>query len=92
MKWKAIPGPDLHIRSWNDEVVVYNGLSGDTHLISPAAADLLEALRHEPADQASLLVSMAALWETDPNPELHAGIGQLLTELDALALIRQAQP
>ena len=92
MKWNAIPAPDLYLRSWDDETVVYNGLSGDTHLISAAAADILAELRRGPMDQASLLSSMAALWETQPDPELDAGIGQLLAELDTLGLVVQVSP
>ena len=87
MKWQAIDESDLHLRQWEDEVVAYNALSGDTHLITPAAADLLAALLREPSDQASLAPRMATAWETQPDADLDAAIGQLLAELETLALV-----
>lgn len=42
----AAPTGTLHCRRWDDgdEMVVYDPTSGDTHLLSPAAAEVLLAL------------------------------------------------
>ncbi|UVW28908.1 HPr-rel-A system PqqD family peptide chaperone [Massilia sp. H6] len=52
--WRVIPGQLLVYRCWDDEAVLYNDLSGATHLLGPAALCLLQALRAGPLDEAAL--------------------------------------
>ena len=40
-RWRLVPGQLLRARQWDDEFVVYNDLSGDTHLLDAAAMDIL---------------------------------------------------
>ena len=47
-RWGIAPGQSLRHRGWQDEHVVYNDLSGDTHLLSSAAWELLAALQQQP--------------------------------------------
>lgn len=89
MMWRVISGHALHFRSWEDELVVYNSLSGDTHLLGSAAAHVLLKLRQAPADAASLAESLAPLLQTDLDEELALEIEQLLADLDSLALIER---
>ena len=44
--WRLAPGQALLHRGWNGAFVLYNDLSGDTHLLSDDAMDLLLALRN----------------------------------------------
>lgn len=48
LRWRLVPGQLLRARQWDDEVVVYNDLSGDTHLIDAAAMAILRALQAAP--------------------------------------------
>lgn len=52
--WRLASGQALAYRSWDDETVLYNDLSGATHLLGPAALCLLESLRAGLAASAAL--------------------------------------
>ena len=43
--WRLVPGQALLHRGWDDAFVLYNDLSGDTHLLSGDAMALLVGLR-----------------------------------------------
>lgn len=43
--WRLVPGQALLHRGWDGAFVLYNDLSGDTHLLSDDAMALLLALR-----------------------------------------------
>ena len=92
MKWRLRAGQTLRMFSADDESVIYNDNSGDTHLISEAAASLLQRLRQSDADTASLVTACAAEWELEADEELVAAIRDLLAELDSLGLIEAYTP
>jgi PqqD family protein of HPr-rel-A system len=52
--WSLRPGQTLQHRHWDGEYVLYNDLSGDTHLLDDAAIVLLQALQCGPATRAAL--------------------------------------
>ena len=87
MNWKLRAGQRLRMLSDDEEAVVYNDLSGDTHLLSGIAASLLERLRQGPADRDSLAGFLAAEWDLDADTVPAALAEQLLSELAALSLI-----
>jgi PqqD family protein of HPr-rel-A system len=87
MKWRVISNEALHFRSWGNEFVVYNSLSGDTHLLGSAAAQLLLNLQAHPSDAASLADSLAPHFDVAPGSDLPLQIDQLLTELNVLGLV-----
>lgn len=81
----------LQLRFWDDEYVLYNNLSGDTHLLGSAAAQVLLKLEEAPSDAITLAESLASLLKVEMMDEsLAPQIEQLLTDLNALALIEQA--
>lgn len=45
MTWQIAPGQSLRHRHWDDQYVLYNDLSGATHLLDAPAMELLLALR-----------------------------------------------
>lgn len=53
-RWRLVPGQLLRARQWDAEFVVYNDLSGDTHLIDAAAMDFLLQLQARAVDDAGL--------------------------------------
>lgn len=76
--WRVTPEQGLRRREWQGEYVLYNDLSGDTHLLGAAAIDLLLALQQTP-------LAESALGEAGEPGERDAP--SLLTQLHALALI-----
>lgn len=84
--WRVISGQSLVYRCWDDEAVLYNDLSGATHLIGPVAICLLEALRAGPAPASDLASAVLAEFEIEADP-LAAELETLLGELSGLGLI-----
>lgn len=72
--WRITPGQALRRREWQGEYVLYNDISGDTHLLGADAVDLLLALQQAPApesalvddDDAALLEQLQALSLIEP--------------------------
>ena len=84
--WRVVPGQSLVFREWDGEVVLYNDLSGNTHLLDGAAIDVLQALRRRPSDAVTLAATLAGHFETDPD-ELSLMIEDMLAGLAALDLV-----
>lgn len=81
LMWRLIPGQSLTHRGWDDEYVVYNDLSGDTHLFGADAMQLLLQLQTAPADEDALACALEVEFaERD-------GLAATLVELGALSLI-----
>jgi len=80
--WKLMAGQSLCFRTWDEEeFLLYNNLSGDTHLIDADAIDVLLSLQQQPAGAEALL----ALLEMD-SADRHLLDG-MLEQLCALSLI-----
>ena len=90
-RWKVNSGFPLHWQSWDDEFVVYNSGSGDTHLLDPVAAEALQNLEQESADLSELVDRVAASLEIEPDSEFSAYLEQLLSDLHKLELIQRVQ-
>jgi len=58
--WRLTPGQTLGCREWQGEYVLYNDLSGDTHLLAEDAVLLLFAIQRGPQDAAALAARLNA--------------------------------
>lgn len=85
--WRIAPGQSLRHRNWLGEVVLYNDLSGDTHLLDESALHLLQVLQGGPAEERALATSVRAMFEGEDGEVDDASVAQMLAELAALALI-----
>ena len=72
--WRVVPGQLLAFREWDGEAVLYNDLSGSTHLLDGAAIEVLQALRDQPCVAAVLAARLA-----EP---IGAGADELLPEIE----------
>ncbi|MEO8407882.1 MAG: HPr-rel-A system PqqD family peptide chaperone [Oxalobacteraceae bacterium] len=88
MKWRAISS-SKNLCCWNGEFVVFNGLSGDTHLLSEFAGQVLLKLQQAPLDAASLYTLFSAIPKDDSEQELGLQIDDILADLDSLLLIER---
>ena len=84
--WRVTPGQALACREWDGEAVLYNDLSGNTHLLDGAALDLLHALRDQPADAATLAARLADHVDAGDD-DLVSLIDDMLATLAGLDLI-----
>jgi len=84
--WRVVPGQLLAFREWDGEAVLYNDLSGNTHLLDGGAVEVLLALRAEPLDAATLATRLADRFDAEDDA-LPAAIDAMLTELAGLDLV-----
>lgn len=82
--WRLMPGLALRYRTWDNETyVLYNNLTGDSHLTDAAAIEVLEWLRQSPATVPALVSAL----QLDDTPDNLAQLDNLLAELRGQALI-----
>ncbi len=82
--WKAAR---LLTKSWQDGVAVYNIDSGSTHLLSPAAGEILDYLLQSPTSASDLANRLASENNVEADSEVHYNIDRLLQHLNSLNLI-----
>ncbi len=87
MTWRIAPGQTLRLRRWEDECVLYNDLSGDTHLLGAVAASLLDVLGGGAASLPELAQALCGELGVEADAELEAALAPLLDQLAHLALI-----
>ncbi|MDL2353712.1 MAG: HPr-rel-A system PqqD family peptide chaperone [Pseudomonadota bacterium] len=85
--WQLMYGQLLQYRSWDGaEYVLYNDLSGDTHLLGADAALLLLTLKQGAAGEPALLASLNAARD-GAEPVAPDQLAALLAQLAALSLL-----
>lgn len=82
--WRLRPGQGLQHRVWDEECVLYNDLTGDTHRLDLPALELLLALQGGPLDLPGLCRALAL---DDADAEELDGLAATLAALAALALV-----
>jgi PqqD family protein of HPr-rel-A system len=85
--WRITQGCELCWRSWNDEYVVYNSGSGDTHLLDLLSAEILKKIEEAPASSRALEDWVAGKVAVDSIPQISDYVSNLLLQLHSLALI-----
>jgi PqqD family protein of HPr-rel-A system len=85
--WRIAPGQQLAARGWNDEFVLYNNLSGDTHLLDGDSMALLAHLQTGPASLAALVAAFAGDIDPDDAAALPETIATMLDQLAGLYLV-----
>lgn len=76
----------MHYRQWQDEVVLFNTLSGATHLLSPEALVVLEGLGAASLDESAVADLMRAQFDVDDDT-LRDDVAALMQQLYSLDLI-----
>lgn len=90
--WRTMPGQAFRLRQFNDpagECVLYNDLSGATHLLGEAAMHLIALLRCGPAASDSLYDALATALDQTRDAQFDADAGAVLAQLGAMFLIEQ---
>ncbi len=84
--WRLAPGQRLVHRCHDGECVLFNDLSGDTHLVDELTLGLLQALAEAP-QSASALADGGADSPEPADPDTLAALDELLSSLAALYLV-----
>jgi PqqD family protein of HPr-rel-A system len=88
-RWTVPSESRLHWQSWDDEFVVYNSGSGDTHLLDVVAAEALHSLERESANLSELGRRVAAALEIKLDDNLSAHLERLLSDFHRLGLVER---
>lgn len=86
-RW-TVSCPELHWRSWDDDVVVFNECSGDTHLLNRAGAEILRFLIERPANLGDLIDLLVRRLDVEADDHLSAFIKSALADFAKLGLIK----
>ena len=78
---------DLVWRVWDDEFLVYNSASGQTHHLNLLAGEALRSLEAEPARPQELICRLAGQFGVSEDSPPMQMIDRLIRELDELGLI-----
>jgi len=87
MQWRTLSDDAFLFHDWDDEVVIYDALSGDTHIIDTTAAQILQALQQSPSDVPNLAQLLAVQLQCEPGDELNQDIESVLSDMAALSLV-----
>lgn len=91
--WHIVPGQRLQYRQWEQEAVLFNDLSGDTHLLDPDALAVLLAVHSGATGMAALRAALGAQEDeagaVEEVDEVDAALQALLEQLVSISLIEQ---
>jgi PqqD family protein of HPr-rel-A system len=91
-KWRLSPRARLHWRVWGEECVIFNGESGDTHMLDSVAGYGLSCFEKSPHDLESLSLAVGERFGMEPGPLLRDYIERLVSKLSHLGLIEIDNP
>ncbi len=77
----------LSFVEWEDKVSLYNGGTGDTHLLNLFPFEVLLTLLSGPAALTSISLRMAELCGEVDNPQWRSNILKILIQLEELELV-----
>lgn len=89
LSWHILPGQGLQYRQWDQEAVLFNDLSGDTHLLDADALAVLLAVQGGAADLAALRAALGAEDDDEAKAEANAALASMLEQLASISLIEQ---
>ena len=81
----------MHWKGWDDEFVVFDEGSGDTHLLDPLAAELLKVLEDSPGQLSALTGRITARLDLATDPQLAGRMRELMERFVAAGLVEPAR-
>ena len=85
--WKATGEEGLHWRRWQGDYIVFNPLSGNTHLLDIVAGNLLIAILAGQMATDELTEKISTFLEVEADAKVSAHVVSILEKLDELGLI-----
>jgi PqqD family protein of HPr-rel-A system len=90
--WVVPAANTLAWRAWDDEFLVYNTASGQTHHLNLLAGEALRCLEAQPGSARALVSRLADQFEIATDSPLLQMIDRLIQEFDELGLIAPSTP
>ena len=85
--WQLTPGQSVLARQYDDEFVLFNDLSGDTHLLGASAMQVLRLLQPAPASLDTVADALALAADCARDSQFDAEVAAVLGQLAALSLV-----
>lgn len=85
--WKVSGAGGLRWRCWDGEYIVFNPLTGDTHLLDVVAGGVLMDIVAGPACTDALIGRAADFLDVDRDRALSSHVTNILERLDELGLV-----
>ena len=89
-RWRITVAEPFPLRCWEGDYVVYNSLSGDTHLLDIVSGHVLTRILESPAGASELRSRVAAFLEVPNDAAVDVQVKEILDALDDLGLIEPA--
>jgi len=77
----------IHYRFWDDECVIYNQLTGETHLVNGMGAELFRLISQKPVTRTQLLQSILSIFELEIDSDVEGLVDNLILEYQKLGLL-----
>ncbi|MGZ8190462.1 MAG: HPr-rel-A system PqqD family peptide chaperone [Methylococcaceae bacterium] len=81
-------GNRIFCRFWEDECVVYNQLTGNTHLIDGIGAEVFKLVAEKVPTRSELLLHVQSIFDLPIDFNLEANLDNLLLEYQKLGLLQ----
>ena len=89
-RWRLTAAGPLPLRDWDGDVVVYNRLSGDTHIVDIVTGEVLRGIEAGASHDSALARRVAAFLDVPDDDDLRMRVRRILLALDDLGLIERA--
>ena len=89
--WQLPAGAELLWQTWDEEVIVFNTASGQTHLLDALSAAVLKEVENRPGDIDQLALRLAERFELDTEALLRR-LREVCTHFDELGLVEPRRP
>ena len=86
-RWVLNPDCRLYRRHWEQDYLLFNAASGQTHLLNEIGIQTLDWLAETPLSAGELVSSLVAEFDLQEDDQLHDYISQTLTAFDELGLV-----
>ena len=90
--WRVSSDSDLSWRCWDGEYVVFNPVTGNTHLLDVASGHVLMSLLAGPTELGRIRDQLAGFLEVEADDRLAAAVSEILSRLEDLDLIEAVEP
>jgi PqqD family protein of HPr-rel-A system len=91
-QWRAVRPNRLIWAPWDGDYSLFDGSTGDTHLLSGLPAEVLRQLSQGPMTGPQLTATLAQLCEVEETPDWTRKIAGILADLADLELIEPTTP
>ena len=85
--WRVSSGNDIAIRYWDGDFVVFNSLSGETHLLDIVSGKVLSRIMEGPASPFEIQSEIADFLDVENQQDLTNAIEEILNRLEDAGLV-----